>query len=214
MLTGYRSTPHPTTEVAPYEALMNRQVITKLDHQVRESSENARDTAINKRDERYKGKTKKNAENRNTTEHNFSVGDRVLIKQKKRSKWSTTYEPAFYTVARTNRSRIAARRITDGQELYGDASQCKIANALIQDNTSEERDDPEKEIISEDWREKILMNSNPQSIPEEINTNTEETAETSSSDQMEQNKPSEIPAAVTRPRRDRRRPDYLKDYVT
>jgi len=37
MLTGYRSTPqHPATGVAPYEALMNRQVRTKLDHQMRE----------------------------------------------------------------------------------------------------------------------------------------------------------------------------------
>lgn len=66
ILTGYRSTPHPATGVAPYEALMNRQVRTKLDHQMRESSENARDTAINERGERYKEKGKQNAENRNT----------------------------------------------------------------------------------------------------------------------------------------------------
>ena len=98
MLTGYRSTPHPATGVAPYEALMNRQVRTKSDHQARESSENARDTAINERDERYKEKLKQNAENRNTKEHNFIVGDHVLLKQKKRNKWSTAYEPAFYTV--------------------------------------------------------------------------------------------------------------------
>ena len=113
MLTGYRSTPHPATGIAPYEALMNRQVRTKLDHQTRESSENARDTAINERDERYKEKLKQNAENRNTKAHNFIVGDHVLLKQKKRNKWSTAYEPAFYTVIRTDGSSIAARRITD-----------------------------------------------------------------------------------------------------
>ena len=97
--------------------------------------------------------------------------------------------------------------------MYRDASQFKIANALIQDNTSEERDDREEESTSKDWREKILLNTNPQSVQEEIITSTEETTETSSSDEMEQNKPSEIPAAVTRPKRDRRRPDYLKDYL-
>ena len=97
MLTGYRSTPHPATDVAPYEALMNRQVRTKLDHQTRESSENARDTAINERDERYKEKLKQYADNRNTKAHNFIVGDHVLLKQKKKNKWSTAYEPAFYT---------------------------------------------------------------------------------------------------------------------
>ena len=46
MLTGYRSTSHPATGVAPYEALVNRQVRTKLDHQTREISENDCDTAI------------------------------------------------------------------------------------------------------------------------------------------------------------------------
>ena len=38
MLTGYRSTPHHATNVTPYEALMNRPVRTKLDHQVRNNS--------------------------------------------------------------------------------------------------------------------------------------------------------------------------------
>ncbi|KAL9967202.1 hypothetical protein ACROYT_G025380 [Oculina patagonica] len=78
-----------------------------------------------------------------------------------------------------------------------------------QDNASEERDDQEKEPTSEDWREKILVNANPKSVQEETITSTEEiissTAETGSSDK---------PAAVTRPRRNRRRQDYLKDYVT
>ena len=98
--------------------------------------------------------------------------------------------------------------------MYRDASQFKIANALIQDNTSEERDDWEEEPSSEDWREKILLNANPQLVQEEIITNTEETTGTSNSDKVEQNKPPEIAAALPRPRRDRRRPDYLKDYVT
>ena len=43
MLTGYCSTP-------PYKAIMNRQVRTKLEHHMRDSSENARDTPINERD--------------------------------------------------------------------------------------------------------------------------------------------------------------------
>ena len=161
MLTGYRSTPHPATGIAPYEALMNRQVRTKIDHQTRESSENARDTVISERDERYKEKIKQNTENRTTRKHNFILREHVLLKQKKRNKWSAVYEPAFYIVTRTDGSSIAARRIRDGREVYRDASQFKIANALIQDNTSEERDGREEEPTSEDWREKILLNANP-----------------------------------------------------
>ena len=83
MLTGYRSTPHPATGVPPYEVLMNRQIRTKLDHQARECHENPRDTAIDKQDEKYKDKIKQNSENRNTKEHNFLVGDHVLLKQKR-----------------------------------------------------------------------------------------------------------------------------------
>jgi len=98
--------------------------------------------------------------------------------------------------------------------VYRDASQFKIANTLIQDNASEERDDREGEPTTEHWREKILLNANPQSVQEEIITNTEEMVETSSSDKTEQNKPTESSAAAARPKRDRRRPDYLKDYVT
>ena len=98
--------------------------------------------------------------------------------------------------------------------MYRDANQFKIANALVQDNASEEWDDREGEPTTEDWREKILLNANPQSVQEEIISSTEEMVETNSSDKTEQNKPTASSAAVARPRRDRRRPDYLKDYVT
>ena len=133
---------------------------TKLDYQTRESSENACDTAINERDERYKEKLKQNAENRNTKAHNFIVGDHVLLKQKKRNKQPTAYEPAFYTIIRTDGSSIAAHRITDGWEVYRDASQFKIARVLIQDNTTQERTTGKK--------------NQPQRIGEEIIINTEE----------------------------------------
>ena len=123
-----------------------------------------------------------------------------MLKQKKRNKWSTAYEPAFYTVIRTDGSSIAARRITDGREVCRDASQFKIANALIQDNASEERDDREGEPTTEDWREEILLNANPQSVQEGIITNTEEMVETSSGDKTEQNKPTESSAAVAKSR--------------
>ena len=153
MLTGYRATPHPATGVAPYVA---------LDHQMRESSENSCVTAINERDERYKEKLRQNAENRNTKAHNFIVGDHVLLKQEKMSKWSTAYEPTFYPMIQTHGSSIAARRITDGREVYRNASQFKIANALIQDHNCEKRDDREEEPTSDVWREKILLNAKRQ----------------------------------------------------
>ena len=133
---------------------------------------------------------------------NLHVSGNVLLKQMKRNKWSTAHEPAFYIVTQTHGTSIAAQRITDRQEVYRDASQFKISNALIQDNTSKEKDNRDEKPTSEDWREKILLSANLQSVQEEIITNTEETVETGSSDKMEQNKPSKIPTDVTRPRHD------------
>ena len=61
MLMGYRSTPHPATGYSPYEALMKRNVRTKLDF---ETSISKRDiskmeTRITKMDKEYKKKWNK-----------------------------------------------------------------------------------------------------------------------------------------------------------
>ena len=107
---------------------MKRQVRTKLDHQTRESSKNARDTAINERDERYKEQLKQNDENRNNKEHNFIVGDHVLLKQKKRNKWCTAYEPAFYTVTRTDQDKALQHK---GTQMDGKCIETQASSRLL-----------------------------------------------------------------------------------
>ena len=47
------------------------------------------------------------------------------------NKWSTAYEPIFYTVIRISGCTITARRVTDGREITRDSSQFKLANAVI-----------------------------------------------------------------------------------
>ena len=47
---------------------------------------------INKKDKQFKERTGQQSTNRNTREHNFVVGDYVLLKQMKRHKWSSAYE--------------------------------------------------------------------------------------------------------------------------
>jgi transposase InsO family protein len=115
MLTGFRSTPDPATGFTPYEAMMNRPVRTKLDH--RERNEQLRkpgNATVNRKDKEYKEKMRDNAQNRNTKEHNLTIGDHVLLKQSKKNKWSTAYEPWFYIITRVDGSSIVARRIQDG----------------------------------------------------------------------------------------------------
>ncbi|XP_038077223.1 uncharacterized protein K02A2.6-like [Patiria miniata] len=84
MLIGYRSKPHPATNITPYEALMNRPVRTKLDHKPAKHTQNIKDSIIDESDKQYKERLKQNAENRNTKQHNFVVSDYVLLKQMKR----------------------------------------------------------------------------------------------------------------------------------
>jgi len=228
MLMAYRDTPHPATGVTPYQAMSNRPIRTKLDHTVpRERSE--QDELIDEKDRVYKEKMRRDGVN--IKEHNFCVGDYVLLRQKKVNKWSTAYEPIFYTVIRISGSTIMARRVTDGREITRDSSQFKLANAIMHEEGAKGGD-------SEDWRETLLMNSgNPstvqssspvQAIPEQSDSAEETVANGSlghANQQLE-----ELPTVQTeegstsssptprvqssRPRRERRRPAYLTDYVT
>ena len=46
MLTAYRSTPHPGTGIAPYQALMNRPIRTELDHENAQEKRDEQDVRI------------------------------------------------------------------------------------------------------------------------------------------------------------------------
>lgn len=87
----------------------------------------------------------------NTKEHNFIVGDYVLLKQKKVNKWSMAYEPIFYTIIRISGSTITARRVTDRREICRDSSHSKLANTIMHEGGKGEH--------CEDWRETLLVNT-------------------------------------------------------
>ncbi|CAC5419044.1 unnamed protein product [Mytilus coruscus] len=91
MLVEYRSTFHQATGVSPYEALMKRRIRTKLGYNPRtkDDEEITDDKKMNERDKCHKDNIKHQVENRNTREHNFKIGDYVLLEQNKRDKWST-----------------------------------------------------------------------------------------------------------------------------
>ena len=154
MLTGYRSTPHPATGVSPYVGMMNRQVRTKLDYLPR-ITPTVDDKAVNERDRQYKEKIKQKATNRNTKEHNFQINDHVLLQQRKRNKWTTDYEPAFYIIYKIDGSTISARRIKDGREVTRDSSQFK----LVDINTTPR---------PPDWRETTLRRSRSNTESEDV----------------------------------------------
>ena len=112
LLTGYRSTPHPATGVSSYQAMMNRQIRTKLDYTERDPViRNEKENNIKERDKIYKMKIKNYAENKNTGVHTFTIGDYVLLEQKKINKWMNPYEPEIYILYNRKGSSTWARRL-------------------------------------------------------------------------------------------------------
>jgi len=154
MLMGYRSTPHPATQVSPYRALMNREVRTKIDHEntiARDIVQSDTTGNMDQRDMEYKLKMKQYSD-KHSLERHFIVGDLVLVRQPKRHKLSTAYEPAFYTIVEVRGSSIRARRLQDNREVYRDASHFKLANTIV-DRTVLEARDPEAQELNQQENE-------------------------------------------------------------
>ena len=79
------------------------------------------------------------------------MGGHVLLRQRKRNKWSSPYEPVFYTVIEIRGSAITPRRITDGREVQRYASQFKLVNVLMYQENADEGGQ------GEECRETLLM---------------------------------------------------------
>ncbi|MEW8584399.1 MAG: RNase H-like domain-containing protein, partial [Candidatus Thiodiazotropha sp.] len=158
MLMGYRSTPHPATGYSPYEALMRRNVKTKLDYQPLAEKPNIQnmEAEITKRDTEYKKRWGKQHRHPACQEHSFKVGDKVLLKRKKVNKWSTAHEKDHYVIVGLNGSAIKARRESDGRTVTRDAAKFKIL----------------KEPQGACWRERLLRSSDRRRP--ETNTGDEE----------------------------------------
>lgn len=221
MLTAYRSTPHPATGVAPYEALMRRPVRNKLDYIDGKRVMSNLDQRINEHDQIYKQKLMRQSKNQNTKCHNFVIGDYVLVRQTKRTKWSTAYEPQFYVIYRIDGSSIGARRISDNRQVYRDSSHFKLANSLVERAPLLETGD------ESDWREKVLAETLEDSKPSGNNHSGDSLTNTSSLVDDGPNNTIDTDAIslddvgakdtsttiVSRPRRNRKQPAYLREYV-
>ncbi len=89
-LSNYRAAPHISTKKPPYELLMNRRVRTKIPERI--PIQSRPDVFTN--DEKAKRKMKQYADKlRKVESHDLQKGDTVLVKQKKKNKFSSVYEP-------------------------------------------------------------------------------------------------------------------------
>ena len=91
MLLNYRNTPHRMTGQTPSSLLMNREIRTKLPSIPRQSND---DTDVRMKDKEEKEKGKKYTDlKRKAKTRNLQMGDKVLVTQKHKNKFSTKFCP-------------------------------------------------------------------------------------------------------------------------
>ena len=82
---------------------------------------------MDKKDSQYKEKMEN--EGVSSKGHNCAVGDHVLLRQRQVNKWSTLYEPVFYTVKKSMDLLLLQDVLQTAERFQRDASQFKNANA-------------------------------------------------------------------------------------
>jgi hypothetical protein len=96
-LLAYRSTPHNTTGVSPAELLFSRKIRTKLPDFVQRESKP--DVLVRDRDSEQKAKGKLWADDsRGAKTSEIDLGDKVLVRQDRHDKLTTTFNPTPHTV--------------------------------------------------------------------------------------------------------------------
>lgn len=119
-LMNYRSTPHSTTEIPPYDALFKRRVRTTIPIIDTTPKENK----IRDKDAKNKEKNKNYADKqRHTRPHELQLHDKVLVKQKPTNKYSPPYNPNPFVITNVAGNAVTIQR--DRQQLIRNSSLLK-----------------------------------------------------------------------------------------
>ncbi len=108
LLLAYRATPHSTTGIAPATVLFGRDIRTRLPTLTIKAPS---DVDLRTKDAHGKEKMKHYADSKsNIKPSNLEVGDHVLVKDTRKIKGKTPFEPEPATITARNGSMISARR--------------------------------------------------------------------------------------------------------
>ena len=111
-LRQYRSTPHSSTKLTPYQLMFARSPRTKLPEiNKKQKLQDATNQQAKKNDQEAKHKMKEYADKRNhAVRRNLNVGDSVLVKKEgKGNKLSTPFEPEPYVITSKKDSMVTAK---------------------------------------------------------------------------------------------------------
>ena len=105
-LRNYRATPHASTKTSPFELMFSRKMRVKLPEIVKP----VRNHLAKQNDKLAKAKMKANAEKRlRISEQTLNVGDQVLVKNSKKGKGISKYNPNPLRVVKIKGSMITAQ---------------------------------------------------------------------------------------------------------
>ena len=109
MLLSYRNTPHRMTGKTPSFLLMNRDIKTKIPSIARQSNQGP-DVQKKDKEEKEKEKEKKYTDaKRKAKTRNLQVGDKVLVTQKHKNKFSTKFCPDPMEIIQVNGTQIVLK---------------------------------------------------------------------------------------------------------
>ena len=189
-LTAYRGIEHATTGKSPAELLFNRKMRNKLPYI---STHPLLDTEVRDRDAEQKGKAKLYADARRGARHSaVSVGDKVLVRQEKVNKLTTTFGATPFTVVNKNGNSLTVES-PDGAQYSRNTTHVRRYLSGVEEDTRNDADDGEY--------------ANPET------TATVEPAEIDAPVAMVPPSPPNEPRS-TRPLRETRMPKKFDDFVT
>lgn len=157
-LLNYRATPHSSTGISPAELLFNRKLSTKLPEVVEEEA--TADKELRAKDTEAKQKMKEQADKRvRAQQSSIATGDKVLVRQKKRNKFSTRFDPSPYVVVDVKGTMVTAVR--DEKYITRNVSQFKRIDSSVRAPDADDSDDSD---LSDD-EEIIHENPDPAAVP-------------------------------------------------
>jgi hypothetical protein len=140
-LRMFRSTPHCTTQFSPYFLLFGREARTKLPEI--QSYTHPADDQVRARDADAKKKMKTAADTRvHAKASNIVPGDKVLLKQVKKNKLSTNFNPTPLVVTSTKGSMITAKSPAGSSVTRNSSLFRRLPESLSLPATPDENVDP------------------------------------------------------------------------
>ena len=190
-LRAYRSMRHCTTGKSPNEILFNRSNLRSRLPEIKISHPES-DAEMRQQDQQRKQQMKSYADDRrNSKKHRLQIGDTVLVRQQKKNKLSSVYNPEPMTVTDINHSMITATR-NDNTTITRDASFFK----KIGDNSTQGDIEEDDDVI-------------PIKGPSE----TREEQQTVQPRQSQTDTDNNVDIEKRYPQRNRRLPSKFRDYV-